>query len=232
VAEDTVYLDTNQKLRRKRALGAWDLDWEHPKVVVPTACTSSGLWRYAAAIDKSGRIVSRRFYAVWSNIASISIEFLAALLNSPLAQVFVYAYSGKRDIPARLYRSIPVPPNFEKADLLIQSLVNKYIAIQASEPEAAKKILLMIDAEILKLYSLPPKLERQLLDLFWDDTRRRVPFEFKGYIPPENASWIPLHIFISKQYQSATAEKILKQVQKQPDEDLLRDIEEIWQEIP
>lgn len=228
-AEDTVYLDVAENLRRRNA---WDLDWNRPKVVVPSACTSSGPWRYAAAIDKTGRIISRRFYAIWSDSPMISTEFLAALLNSPIAQVFVYAYSGKRDIPGRVYKSIPVPLNMEKADLLIESLVNKYIKLQSSDPEAAKEILITIDAEILKLYSLPPRLERQLLDIFWDDTRRRVPFKFKGYIPPENGSWIPLHVFISKQYQSATPEKILKQVQKQPDQDLLMDIEAVWREIP
>lgn len=229
VAEDSVYLDTDEKLRRRNA---WDLDWNRPKVVVPSLRTSRGPWRYAAAIDKNQRIVSRSFYAAWPQKEKISIELLAALLNSPVAQAFVYAHSFQRNIPARVYSDIPVPPNFEKAELLIQSLVNNYIAIQASDAKAARELLLTIDAEILKLYNLPPKLERQLLDLFWNDTRRRVPFEFNGYIPPEKASWIPLHIYISKQYQSATPEKILKRVQKQPDEELLRDINEIWREIP
>jgi hypothetical protein len=232
VAEETIYLDTAEKLRRKRALGAWDLDWNRPKVVVPAACSSRGPWRHAAAIDKKGRIISRSFYSVLSNKETVSLELLAALLNSPISQAFVYAYTFKRNIPARVYKAIPVPLNFEEADFFIQSLVNKYIAIQERDTVAAKELLIQIDAEILKLYNLPPKLERQLLDLFWDDTRRRVPFEFKGYIPPENGSWIPLHIFISKQYQSATPEKILKRIQKQPNEELLRDINEIWREIP
>ncbi|MFH2045650.1 MAG: N-6 DNA methylase [Pseudomonadota bacterium] len=232
VAEDIVYLDTNEKLRRKRAIGAWDLDWDLPKVLVPTARTSRGPWRYAAATDNTGRIVSRMFYVIWPTQKTINVELLAALLNSPIAQAFVYAHSFQRNISARVYSSIPVPLNFEKADLFIQSLVNKYIATQYTDPEAAKELLFHIDAEILKLYNLPPKLERQLLDLFWGDTRRKVPFEFKGYIPPENASWIPLHIFISDQYKEATPEKILKNIQKQPDEELLKDIKEIWQEIP
>lgn len=231
VAEDTVYLDNSETLRRKWAIGVWKADWAIPKVLIPTSCVSRGPWHFAAAIDKSGRLVSRRFYVVWPK-NKISIELVAALLNSPVAQAFIYTYSGKRDITARIYKRIPVPMNFEKSNFLIQSLVNKYIVLQATNAEAARELLLTIDAEILKLYNLPPKLERQLLDLFWDDNRRRVPFEFKGYIPPENASWIPLHIFISKQYQSATPEKILKRVQKQPDEELLSDIEKIWREIP
>lgn len=229
VAEDTIYLDNSKNLRRRNA---WDLDWNCPKVVLPASRTSRGPWRYVAAIDKDHRIVSRRFYAVWPKNSSMSIECLAALLNSPLAQLYVYAYSAQRDIPSRVYRLIPVPRNIEKSDFLIQSLVNRYIAIQASDAKEAKELLLTIDAEILKLYSLPPKLERQVLDLFWDDTRRKVPFEFKGYIPPENGSWIPLHIFISKQYQSAIPQKILTQVEKTPNEELLRDINEIWREIP
>ncbi len=232
VANDTIYFDTDTKLRRKQAMGAWDLDWDRPKVVVPAAPTSRGPWRYAAAIDKDNRIVSRRFYAVWQKKLSLSIELLAALLNSPLSQLYVYAHTSKRDIPARVYRAIPVPRNIEKADLLIQSLVNRYIDIQATDPQAAKDILLSIDAEVLKLYNLPPKLERQVLDIFWGDTRRRVPFEFNGYIPPENGSWIPLHIFISEKFKSATSEKILNKVRKTPDKELLRDISEIWQEIP
>ncbi len=229
VAEDTVYLNTDKKLRRRNA---WGFDWARPKVVVPAARTSRGPWRYVAAIDKMGRIISRMFYVIWPTQKTMNVELLAALLNSPIAQAFTYAHSFQRNIPKRVYNSIPVPLNFEKADLLIQSLVNKYITIQSSDPEAAKALLLAIDAEILKLYNLPPKLERQLLDIFWGDTRRKVPFQFNGYIPPENGSWIPLHIFISEQYQSATPEKILKKIQKQPDEELLRDIKEIWQEIP
>ena len=230
VAEDTVYLDVAQNLRRRNA---WDLDWERPKVVVPSLRTSRGPWRYAAAIDKDQRIISRSFYVARPDKNSkITVELLAALLNSPIAQAFVYTHSFQRNIPARVYGSIPVPHNMEKSDLLVQSLVNKYIAIQSSNPETAKEILLTIDAEILKLYNLPPRLERQLLDIFWGDTRRRVPFRFNGYIPPENESWIPLHVFISKQYQSATPGKILKQIQKQPDKELLADIEVIWREIP
>ncbi len=230
VAEDTVYLDVSQNLRRRNA---WDLDWERPKVIVPSLRTSRGPWRYVAAIDKNHRIVSRSFYVAWPDKNSgITVELLAALLNSPIAQAYVYAHSFQRNIPARVYSSIPAPHNMEKADLLIQALVNKYIEIQSSNPGKAKEILITIDAEILKLYDLPPRLERQLLDIFWGDTRRRVPFRFNGYIPPESESWIPLHVFISKQYQSATPEKILKKIQKQPDEDLLADIEAIWREIP
>ena len=75
----------------------------------------------------------------------------------------------------------------------------------------AKKTLLQIDAEILKLYKLPPRLERRLLDIFWGQ-KRPVPFEFSGYIPPEIDSWIPLHIYISEQFNNATPDKIMERI--------------------
>jgi hypothetical protein len=40
-----------------------------------------------------------------------------------------------------------------------------------------------VDAEILKLYALPPELERALLDSFDGVPRVGVPFDQKGYIP-------------------------------------------------
>ena len=40
-----------------------------------------------------------------------------------------------------------------------------------------------VDAEVLKLYSLPPKLERELLDFFDGVPRVGVPFTQEGYIP-------------------------------------------------
>ena len=68
-----------------------------------------------------------------------------------------------------------------------------------------------IDAEVLRLYDLPPKYERQLLDLFWEE-KRRVPIDYSGYIPPEYESWIPLHIYISKNFRKTKAQEILKAI--------------------
>ena len=77
----------------------------------------------------------------------------------------------------------------------------------------AKDILLRIDAEVLKLYKLPPRLERQVLNIFWGYPRP-VPFEFTGYIPLENDSWIPLHMYISDQFRESTHQKIMERIPK------------------
>ena len=55
-------------------------------------------------------------------------------------------------------------------------------------PDAAKEALMYlhwrVDAEVLKLYSLPPAMERSVLDLFQGVKRRGVPFDQYYYFPP------------------------------------------------
>lgn len=211
VAEDTVYMLTNKRYRRLETSTAWNLSWDKPKVIVPASRMSRGSWRFAAAIDKKGRIVSRRFYSIWPESETLSVEMLAALLNSPIAEAFTYAHSFQKDIPKRVYSAIPIPDISSDTKQIIDSLVYRYLEVSQKDKIEAKKILLQIDAKILKLYKLPPRLERKLLDIFWGQ-KRPVPFEFSGYIPPNIDSWIPLHIYISENFNEATPDKIMKRI--------------------
>ena len=69
-----------------------------------------------------------------------------------------------------------------------------------------KQALLALDAEVLKLYDLPPRLERQLLDLFTGVERKGVGCDFRGYYPPGFTSYLPLHMVISDRFQRAAAD--------------------------
>lgn len=211
VAKDTVYMSTDTRYRRIETSKAWNLPWDKPKLIVPASRMSRGPWRFAAAIDKEGRILSRRFYSIWPKSKAFSVGLLAAFLNSPIAEAFTYAYSFQKDIPKRVYAKIPIPEISFDTKQIIDSLVYRYLEVIQKDKTEAKKILLQIDAEILKLYKLPPRLERKLLDIFWGQ-QRSVPFEFSGYIPPEIDSWIPLHIYISEKFNEATPDKIMKRI--------------------
>lgn len=211
IAKDTVYISMEKNLRRIRARGAWDLNWKKLKVVIPASRMSRSPWRYAAAIDTEGRIISRGFYAVWPKTETVNVEVLAALLNSPIAAAFTYAHSFQWTIPKRAYQDIPIPEMPSDSMQIIYSLVHNYLEALHNNKAEVKNILLQIDAEILKLYKLPPRLERQLLNIFWGH-KRPVPFEFTGYIPVEIDSWIPLHVYISDQFREATPQKILDRI--------------------
>jgi len=56
-------------------------------------------------------------------------------------------------------------------------------AVSAAESERLKFLHWRVDAEVLRLYDLPAKLERRLLDLFGRVRRRGVPFLQTGYFP-------------------------------------------------
>ncbi|MGR3178385.1 MAG: hypothetical protein ACUZ8E_10055 [Candidatus Anammoxibacter sp.] len=221
-----VYMSTEEKIRRRNA---WDLDWSKTKVIVPTSTLSQGVWRTAGVIDKKGLIASRNFYAIWPKTENISAELIVALINSPIVSAFMYAYSNKRILPKRLYASIPIPKNLDLINANVKQLVNQYIkAVKMNEPEA-HGILLQIDAEILKAYNLSLRLERQLLNLFWGH-QRRVPFEFKGYIPPEEESWLPLHMYISEDLDKLQPKNILNRMPVIKDKEFLNFLKKVGTE--
>lgn len=78
----------------------------------------------------------------------------------------------------------------------------------------AKSILLEIDAEILQLYDLPPRLEKKLLDFFEGVQRKGVDFKFDRYYPTGFDSYIPLHIFISEEFKNSTVENVTKWIEE------------------
>ena len=69
-----------------------------------------------------------------------------------------------------------------------------------------KQALLALDAEVLKLYDLPPRLERQLLNLFTGVDRKGVGCDLRSYYPPGFQSYLPLHMIISEDFQRAAAD--------------------------
>ena len=63
-------------------------------------------------------------------------------------------------------------------------------------------------------------MERKLLNLFWGE-KRPVPFDFYGYISPENSSWLPLKIILSNEYKSSSVDNQLKSFPKIVDREAL-----------
>jgi hypothetical protein len=109
-------------------------------------------------------------------------------------------------------RAIPIPLG-EKSSLdKVEGLVGEYFAMMKKKAyqfgvnvqDKAKHILLSIDAEVMRLYDLPPKMEKRILDLFQVVQRKGVDFDFKGYYPESFESAIPLHEYLSEEYQRST----------------------------
>jgi hypothetical protein len=95
----------------------------------------------------------------------------------------------------------------------------------AFDPHAACMLLQHVDAEILRLYDLPPRLERQLLDLFAGDERPGVPFDFRRYFPEDFQPYFPLHLYLSEAYQRSTAGALRKRYKPVTDPAILTALE-------
>ncbi|MBU1101937.1 MAG: N-6 DNA methylase [Bacteroidetes bacterium] len=216
-ARTTKYIPTKMEFRRRNA---WDYDWGKPKVVVPCGRLSRGPWRFAAALDLEGRYVTRNFYAIWSKNSTVNEFVIAGILNSPLAAAFAFCHSTQRGIPKRVYEKIPIPKNIHSHASIIEKLVQDYLSLIKQNNSAAKEVLMQLDAEVLAAYNISPKMERQLLDLFWG-VRRPVSFEFTGYIPPQNMSWIPLKLYLSEEYKNSTLDNYLKSLPRISDRESL-----------
>jgi type I restriction-modification system DNA methylase subunit len=205
-----------------------------PQVLLNYARTSDGPWRLKALNDTEGRPVTNRFLTVRPKSTQTSINYLWALLNSPIANAYVYCYSMERDNLETTVRSIPLPIARSENSKYISTLVDEYVKFvkKSKEPfhpqideNKAKMMLLRIDAEVLKLYDLPPKYEKKVLDLFSGWSRNGVDFDFQSYYPEGFESYIPLHEYISEEYQRSTAKYVSKWVENNRSEEVIKAFE-------
>src|SRR5262249_52910876 len=135
--------------------------------------------------------------------------------NSPFANAYVYTHTGKRDVLTGMMRAMPIPHLAVSAVQRVVEAVHAYFEAVAPsvgesmtfafDPHAACMLLQHVDAEILRLYGLPPRLERQLLDLFSGYERPGVPFDFRRYFPEDFEPYFPLHFYLAEEYQRSTA---------------------------
>jgi hypothetical protein len=179
----TQWANLDEQVIRRRGVGA---EVGVPQVLLNYAPVSRGPWRLKALIDFTGHAVTSRFIAFRPIDDVVPLEFLWALLNSPFANAFAYAHLAKRDVLVREMKQMPIPMKWNEHAGIVR-LVRRYFDLfnkrSPSSTDTARRCLLRIDAAVLRLYDLPRKAERQLLDLFVGRERPGVPFFVNEYIP-------------------------------------------------
>lgn len=228
------WLNPDPKLR---LYDAWNLPWDKPKVVVNAVRKSRTGWRIAACPDDSGLYATANFQCLWPK-AEASVKVLSAILNSPICSAFVAAHDRKHMRKVTLSK-LPLP-HLQPSDIAaVERLVDDYLKLLNAKDEdrlplwggntweeKVKRILLEMDALILKSYGLPPWLERKLLDFFRGEDRP-VPFKFGDYFPADFAPNIPLWRFISSSFQSSRPQNIVPHLPELRDEELTAALEEL-----
>ncbi|MBC7834338.1 MAG: N-6 DNA methylase [Phycisphaerales bacterium] len=196
-----------------------------PQVLVNYSPVMRGPWRIKALLDKDGHAVTNTYTTVRPYSGGPSAAFLWAVLNSPIANAYVYCNALKRHIYDSLIKSLPLPLRWEDHFASILAAADAYIRL-VSEPDgfelrgedraAACETLLAMDAAVMRAYALPLRLERAVLDLFrlppsQKEGRRRkgVGCVFGDYYPAGFRSLVPLHKFISYGYRGSTVDHVI-----------------------
>jgi type I restriction-modification system DNA methylase subunit len=199
-----LWLDTRtDQLRR-----AVDLPWDRPKIVANAVRLSRGPRRLAAAVDTSGLVCSQQLFGCWTKRGRPEeLAVLAAVLNGPVANAFVAVHSPSNRVRVSTMQALPLPLSLP---LEVAPLVAAYVdLVSASALEVdptrdrrVARLLDEIDALVLKSYDLPPRLERELLEMFRDSDRPTV-HTWRHWLPTDFVPAVPLHEYLSGEYAKA-----------------------------
>jgi type I restriction-modification system DNA methylase subunit len=200
----------------------WGTKQGECQIIMNYARTSSGPWRIKALVDQEGRPVTSRFLVFRVKDDNWLLYSLWAILNSPLSNAYMYCNSIERDNLTGTVRKIPIPSCTKETLTELERMVAEYFELMRKKgsgfgvdiQDKSKNLLLSIDAEVMRLYNLPPKMEKRILDLFQGIQKKGVDFEFKGYYPEGFESAIPLHEYLSEEYQRSTVEFVDEWVKK------------------
>jgi len=219
-----VWLNLDQAIVRRRGAGT---TVGRPQVLVNYARASRGPWRIKAILDPDGHAVTSNFLTVRPSSEEIPLLYLWSLLNSPFANAYCYAHSSKRHILKKTLQGLPIPRASRRDVQRICEIADAYLRrargrdnplwSEASEPERLRDLLLALDAALLRLYDLPPRLERQLLDLFAGWKRCGVPFVLERYFPPDFEPWLPLHVYLEVKARAASRSELRRRHQPAPE---------------
>jgi len=193
-----------------------------PQILMNRPRVARGPWRVKGVIDQEGHACTDNFNVIRPRSPRVRLQYLWAIVNSPISNAFLFTHSFRRHNLPGVVAQLPVPRapfDSPEASAVVEA-ARKYLAVVTSEraglsvspdEENARRALLELDAALLQMYSLPPRLERKLLDLFAGYQREGVPFPFLRYYPPDFRPCFPLHEFLSEEYRRSTVGELLKQ---------------------
>ncbi len=153
------------------------------QVLLNYARVSRGPWRLKALMDGNGRPVTSRFLTFRPIKCSLSV--LWGILNSQVANAYVFCHLTKRDNIAGDIRKMPMPNiKFLRE---IERAADDYLLAARGGEEASDLEWKMarVDAAVLCGYGLPLQLENQVLSLFKGWERVGVPFKQSRFLPVE-----------------------------------------------
>ena len=162
------------------------VDRSVPQVLVNYSPVRRGFWRMMAYLDDIGHPVLSVFLVVRPADGAISLPFLWAVLNSVIANAYVYSHCSKRHILKGVLDKLPIPePSLENI-AVIGSAASRYMkaASDGRTPDTLlRDLFLDVERKVLAAYCLE---NEQLADVIrlgnaTSEERNGLPFGFSGY---------------------------------------------------
>ena len=181
----------------------------------------------AAVSDLSGLVASQGFFGIWPTSDKLPLEALEAILNGPLANAFLTERASNQHFTNELLKLLPMPK--KALNRVVEAVKRYHAAGRAAGAEALRdtdtveilnRLLIEIDAEVLRAYDLPPRLERRLLEFFRGHEReRRVDHPFQGWLPEDFTAYMPLHEYLGPLVESNRGSWALEAFTPAPEEE-------------
>ncbi len=131
-----VFLNLDPRVIRRPGPGA---SIGKPQLLLNSAPVSREPWKLKALIDQIGHPATGRFSIVRPVRGGPTLQTVWAILNSPIANAFVYSISGKRDILPQHIRELPVP-RLNEVDLRpLEKAVADYLIAVRGVPQNSSK---------------------------------------------------------------------------------------------
>jgi hypothetical protein len=162
-----VWLDFREENVRR----GFDHDWTQPKIIASATRLRRGAWCIGAFVDTEGMLCSQQFFGLWpvSPLSKSELLALAAIMNGPVANAFLAVNSPKDRFRVSVLRDVPLPKSIPTK---LAELAGEYTELLTRQTifensgEDLSLLLTKIDAEVIRAYDLPLRLERQLLAYF------------------------------------------------------------------
>lgn len=202
--------------------------WNQPKVLTNVARLSRGPWRMAAASDRSGLVASQAFFGIWPTSDKLPLEALEAILNGPFTNAFLTERASNQHFTNELLKLLPMPKR--PLEPVMEAVMRYRAACAVAGGEALRQVgsndvlnrlLIEVDAEVLRAYDLPPRLERRLLEFFrGHEHERRVNHLFSGWFPEDFTAYMPLHEYLGPLIESNRGAWALEAITPAPEEEV------------
>ena len=202
-----------------------------PQVLLSAYRVSRAQWRVKALMDRDGHAVTNNFL-VCRPKTELPLEMFWAIWNSPIGNAFIWCRTDKRHNLAGTLARLPFPHlhrgDVERVVAAVRAYTGVFPVVEPGhlgalpEPDTVRRALLEVDAEVLRLYDLPPRKERRLLDLFNGAARPGVPCSFGDYFDSGFRPCVPLHEYLSDDYRQMTVGTLRQRLSDSSDPGVVR----------